>query len=76
MRAQTLTRKLSCPKCDAVMKEGVVLDHTQGQRDVTTWLEGPIEKSALFGVKVHGHKTLEVMTYRCTVCGYLESYAG
>lgn len=69
-------RQLTCAKCGAAMKEGVVLDHTQGQRAVTTWLEGPIEKSALFGVKVHGHKVLEVTTYRCTKCGFLEAYAG
>ena len=76
MPATRVARKLNCPKCNASMKEGVVLDHTQGQRAVTTWLEGPVEKSALFGVKVHGHKLLEVMSYRCTACGYLESYAG
>ena len=63
-----------CPKCDASMTEGVIIDKDQGMRNTITWLEGEPVKG-WFGVKLGGRKPLEIRTYRCNRCGYLESYA-
>ena len=37
--------------------------------------EGPPEKSFWTGTKTRGKKQVQVLTYRCSSCGYLESYA-
>jgi hypothetical protein len=38
------------------------------------WVEGLPEKG-WFGMKLKGRRKLEIATYRCTSCGYLEGYA-
>jgi len=52
------------------MEEGFVA----GPR-VVEWIEGPFEKSILFGVKVRDRTRLTIRTLRCVKCGFLESYA-
>lgn len=63
-----------CPKCDSAMTLGVIVDKDQGMRTATTWLEGPVVKG-WFGLKLRGKRPLEIHSYRCNRCGYLESYA-
>jgi hypothetical protein len=63
-----------CPKCKGAMSEGFVIDNTHGSRGVATWSEGPPQKSFWLGVALKG-KPLEIATWRCTACGYLENYA-
>ena len=63
-----------CPKCDSAMTLGVTIDKDQGIRYAGTWLEGAPEKG-WFGLKLRGKKPLEIQTYRCNRCGFLESYA-
>jgi len=63
-----------CMRCNGKMKEGFLLDQGHGFQD-TKWVEGQPEPSLLFGVKTRGKTRLHVSTYRCTKCGYLESYA-
>lgn len=65
----------SCVKCGQRMQEGFVLDNTHGGNTVSSWVEGQPQRSFWFGVKLDDKKPLEVTTYRCTGCGYLESYA-
>jgi Domain of unknown function (DUF6487) len=64
-----------CPKCQSRMQEGFVLDNTYGGRAVSSWIEGPPKKSIWVGVLLQGRKPMEISTYRCTSCGYLESFA-
>jgi hypothetical protein len=64
-----------CLKCKARMQEGFIVDNTYGGRLVTKWIEGAPEKSRWLGVRLRDKKAIEVATYRCTSCGYLESYA-
>ena len=66
----------ACPKCQGSMVEGFVVDHTYGGHAVAAWAEGPPQKSFWVGVKVSEKETLEIRTYRCNRCGYLENYAG
>jgi hypothetical protein len=58
------------------MSEGFVLDVNQhGARSVATWVQGAPEKSRWLGVKVGNRPKLEIQTWRCCRCGFLESYA-
>ena len=57
------------------MEPGFVLDQTQGGYRPSDWVEGAPEPSFWTGLKLRGHERRPVTTYRCTGCGYLESYA-
>jgi hypothetical protein len=66
---------LHCPKCQREMEQGFEFERISGvRRELTTWMRGAPKRSLW-----HGIKTLErgipIATFRCTVCGYLESYA-
>jgi len=63
-----------CPKCEGSMTQGFVLEHTQGYPAVNHWVSGAPEKR-WFGVQTKGRQQLEIETWRCTRCGFLESYA-
>ena len=64
-----------CPKCSARMDEGFMMDQTQGGVRVGTWVSGQPEKSFWTGLKIRGRQLIQVRTYRCRACGFLESYA-
>ena len=70
-------REPTCAKCGSSMEAGFVLDHHEGHNSGTqsAWIEGAPEPSFWTGVKLKGHQRLPVTTYRCSACGYLESYA-
>lgn len=64
-----------CAKCGGTLVEGFILDETHGSHDVSTWVEDPPVKSFWVGHKLAGKEKIEVRTFRCTRCGYLENYA-
>jgi hypothetical protein len=66
-----MANKLSCLRCEGVMEAGFIPNVKMGQM---LWYEGEAPKGfiALFSFRRPG---LVVMTHRCSVCGYLESYA-
>ncbi len=58
------------------MEQGFLLDHSHGGILIqNSWVGGLAEKSMWTGLKVKGRDQLPVITWRCTRCGYLESYA-
>jgi hypothetical protein len=62
---------LTCPKCAGTMEPGAIPD--MGFRPIT-WQRNS-GKGFLGGLKHWGVKRVEIATYRCIKCGYLESYA-
>ncbi|HYD12351.1 MAG TPA: PF20097 family protein [Allosphingosinicella sp.] len=70
-----MARSHTCPKCQSAMVEGFVLDYTYGAYSVSGWMEGAPEKSFWTGIKLRGKKPVEIATWRCRSCGFLESYA-
>ncbi len=64
-----------CPKCQGEMVRGFVADFAHSKVLVSTWVEGPPERSFWYGTKVPREKCLPIATFRCAACGYLESYA-
>ena len=58
------------------MVEGYMLDVTQnGARSVSKWIEGAPAKSFFVGLKISGRANLQIQTWRCGRCGFLENYA-
>jgi hypothetical protein len=58
------------------MCEGYVLDRSHATKVVFTWIEGQPEPSFWSGgLKTGERENLEIHTFRCSECGYLESYA-
>jgi len=57
------------------MEQGFVLDNTHGARVVSHWVPGAPLKSFWTGTKLPDEKVIPVGTYRCSSCGFLESYA-
>ncbi|WP_309661664.1 PF20097 family protein [Sphingomonas sp.] len=69
------TRSLNCPRCSSAMEPGYIIDVAYGTRAVPKWVAGLPQKSIWTGLKVRGLDQIDVATYRCRRCGYLESYA-
>ena len=57
------------------MEAGFILDSTYGANLVSQWVEGIPLRSVWTGVKLKGRRKLPIVTYRCSKCGYLESFA-
>jgi len=57
------------------MEQGYVLDNTYGARLVSHWSAGAPRKSFWAGTKSPEGEVLPIGTFRCSACGYLESYA-
>lgn len=64
-----------CLRCSGKMEQGFLVDY----KDTITygrgaWAKGPKKKSFWEGFG-EPKNPREIVTYRCTACGYLESYA-
>ena len=70
------TKAIQCPKCNGGMVQGFIFDRADGgRRSVINWVEGAPEKSFWTVTSVPKQNCLPVATFRCSVCGFLESYA-
>ena len=57
------------------MEPGFIVDEGYGSRTVSRWFRGE-PRTGFFGIlKVRRKEAVDVSTYRCSRCGYLESYA-
>ena len=68
-------RNIKCPKCQRAMQKGYIPDATYGGVVLGTWVEGEVETGFLGAIKLKGKTRRKITTYRCSSCGYLESYA-
>jgi hypothetical protein len=64
-----------CPKCAGTMVNGYMVDRTHGGATVSSWVEGAPQKSVWVGLKLTGLTPIEITTWRCRRCGFIESYA-
>jgi len=64
-----------CGKCDGTMREGFLVDSTHNSRRVARWAEGAPEYWFFRALKLRGRRQLPIRTFRCTKCGFLESWA-
>ena len=58
------------------METGFILDrgHANAKQE-QEWVEGDVVKSWWRGLDTTNREMFKVQTFRCTRCGYLESYA-
>ena len=64
-----------CPKCEGTMVDGYVVDQGHGSVSLPKWREGEPRRSIWVGLKLGGTDPIEITTWRCRRCGYLEHYA-
>lgn len=64
-----------CSKCAGPLKEGFILDCSHNAVRVGHWAEGAPAFWILRILKMKGRRKIPMQTWRCTRCGYLESYA-
>jgi len=64
-----------CPRCRGRMERGFIVDDSHASQLVSRWAAGEPKKSMWTGLKVEKKDVLPVATFRCSKCGYLESYA-
>jgi len=65
-----------CPKCNRTMEIGFITDVAYGAVFQSSWLPGiPVVRRFVGGVKWRQQDCRHVVTYRCSSCGFLESYA-
>jgi hypothetical protein len=73
-----MTQPTTCPKCSGHMEPGFILDRAPGAgaKLQAKWVEGPPTPSFWAGrVKLEGREPVPITTFRCSGCGYLESFA-
>lgn len=68
-------RSERCSKCDGRMDQGFVVDEGYGSVRVSRWQPGAPDKSFWLGVRQKKREQIEIQTWRCQRCGYLENYA-
>ncbi|MBN8813100.1 MULTISPECIES: hypothetical protein [unclassified Sphingomonas] len=69
-----MTNPGDCPKCGSQFSEGHIADHLMIGSVVSTWVEGaPV--GLLADITRGGTERHKIRAWRCTGCGYLESYA-
>jgi hypothetical protein len=56
------------------MAEGFTLAQRDDYRRLAGWVAGAPRKQFLLGLKLP-HKPLDIQTWRCQRCGFLENYA-
>jgi hypothetical protein len=67
---------MKCLKCNSTMSSGFIVDYgAGGKRQVEKWVAGEPKPVFLHGVDIKNLSQIEVVTYRCDECSYLESYA-
>ena len=67
---------LKCAKCSGEMTQGWVVENDRIDFVVGSWVKGTPKKAFWGGVKLPNQKDLiPVGTFRCQLCGFLESYA-
>jgi rubredoxin len=74
MERERMETTTTCPKCSGRMATGFVLDSSHPAILVSRWVAGLPQKSWLTGIKLPT-EPLPITTFRCSSCGYLESYA-
>jgi len=66
---------LNCSKCNSHMQQGVVVDMSYAGILRSMWVEDQAENSVIAGIPDHHKRKVNTITYRCSNCGFLDSYA-
>lgn len=64
-----------CSKCGGDTQEGYLPDRGRNSYDAPIWVAGKPEFGFFGDAKIAGKESYSIRTFRCTKCGFLESYA-
>ena len=65
-----------CAKCGGLLEAGFIPDEFRNHSEISVWVRGaPMRDPATGELDLGGAHMWQVVTLRCTGCGYLESYA-
>ena len=64
-----------CGKCEGSMTEGFLLENSRHGYRALQWAEGAPDTWLLGILRLRGRRRLPIRAWRCTKCGFLESYA-
>jgi Domain of unknown function (DUF6487) len=67
--------KNRCPECRGEMVVGFLPEYTRNRVMRSLWIEGVLKTSFWTGVDIKGKDVRAVVTWRCSDCGLLRSYA-
>jgi hypothetical protein len=67
-----MSDETKCPKCNSIMLLGFIPDYGRGG-SASFWLEAGTAADSWRGIP--NEKIFDIVTYRCSGCGFLESYA-
>ncbi len=67
--------EIKCLRCQGQMEEGLLIESRMLAPMRLFWLQGKPQKTWIGNVKTDPSKMVSTISYRCTICGYLESYA-
>lgn len=73
--SESIESPKTCPKCGGGMVQGFVLDGIHGGYQVSSWVRGSPQRSFWQGLKIDRSSLIPIGTFRCSECGFLESYA-
>lgn len=65
----------TCGKCGGTMAVGVIIGRSHGASYPERWQKGEASVSKWWGLREDRKAQLDVQTWRCGRCGFLESYA-
>ncbi|HWW01559.1 MAG TPA: hypothetical protein VNZ64_17810 [Candidatus Acidoferrum sp.] len=66
---------VKCPKCGELMEQGFTVGRSDNAASVVHWFEGVPEYGFFGGIKATKKRQFRLQTFRCSKCGFLESYA-
>lgn len=66
---------LNCSKCSGQMEEGLVVDLNYKGAIPSMWVEDPIAEGGGPATVDNHKRKVKTITYRCSNCGFLDSYA-
>lgn len=70
-----MIERIECPKCTGRMETGFIIDEIHGGTQVSQWVEGLPNRHWFLGMRTKGRRKLPITVYRCSRCGFLESWA-
>jgi hypothetical protein len=66
---------LNCSKCSGQMQEGLVVDLNYKGVIPSMWIEDQAAPGGAAVVADNHKRKVKTITYRCSNCGFLDSYA-
>ncbi len=65
----------NCSKCKSDMQQGLLVDLSYAGILRSMWVEDQAASTVVAGIPDSDKRKVKTITYRCSHCGFLDSYA-